>query len=81
MASRLLSSLVAGSLILSSSVATAQVLEPAADTTLGSRGESRLGEGGDVDAVTAIIFGLIIFTIAIWVNRDGQEVEPPPTSP
>jgi hypothetical protein len=84
MASKLLASLVAGSLVFSSSVAVAQVgapaLEPAAETGLGTNGESAL-RGGRSDAVTAIIFGLIIFVIAIWVNRSDEDPEPPPTSP
>jgi|GEM_PF-3170773 len=79
MRSKLLSSLVAGSLVLSSSVAMAQStgapLEPAGETSLGSNGESRLGEGGDIDASTAVLFGLVIFLIAIWVNRGGDEEE------
>lgn len=76
MRSKLLTSLVAGSLIFSSSVAMAQstgaALEPASEASLGSNGESRL-DGGDVDATTAIIFGLIIFIIAIWVGRSGDD--------
>ena len=86
MRSKLLSSLVAGSLVFSSSVAMAQstgaALEPASEASLGSNGESRLA-GGDVDATTAVIFGLIIFVIAIWVGRSGNEDEDIglPTSP
>lgn len=78
MASKLLSSLVAGSLVLSSSVAAAQAtgapLDPATEASLGSNGESRLA-GGDPDATTAIIFGLIIFVIAIWVGRGGNDTD------
>lgn len=87
MASKLLTSLIAGSLILSSSVAAAQVgapVQPAPETSLGSNGESRLGEGGDIDATTAILFGLIVFVIAVFVGRGGNDPEPPvgnPTSP
>ena len=78
MASKLLNSLVAGSLILSSSVAAAQAApEPATEQSLGQNGESALGEGGSVDAVTAIIFGLIVFVIAIWVSRGDEEPESP----
>lgn len=88
MASKLLTSLVAGSLVLSSSVAAAQTtgapLDPAEETTLGSNGESAL-VGGDPEAVTAIIFGLIVICIAIWVNRGGDEDDDggvgTPTSP
>ena len=77
MASTLLKSLVAGSLMLSSSVATAQAtsapsIEPAADATLGSNGESAL-RGNRQDAITAIIFGLIVFVIAVWVGRHGGD--------
>lgn len=76
MASKLLSTLVAGSLVFSSSFAAAQVAEaplaPAAETSLGANGESRL-RGGDPDATMAIIFGLIVFAIAIWIGRDDDE--------
>jgi hypothetical protein len=87
MASKLLASLVAGSLILSPSLVAAQTggaaLEPAAETGLGSKGESRLGEGGDVDTVTAILFGLIVFAIAVWVSGqdDDSTAVGTPTSP
>lgn len=81
MASKLLASLVAGSLMVSSSMAAAQVagpsLEPATEAGLGSNGESQLRGGGRPDAVTAIIFGLIVFVIAIWINRGGEENETP----
>lgn len=82
MASKLLSSLVAGSLILSSSVASAQAaggaLEPATESRLGTQGESQL-RGGDPEVTTAVIFALIVFVIAIWINRDDNEVEVPPS--
>ena len=85
MASKLLASLVAGSLVFSSSVAAAQVAapapEPAVETELGTNGESAAHGGGHSDTATAIIFGLIVFLIAIWVNRSGEDPEPPPTSP
>jgi hypothetical protein len=85
MASKLLTSLVAGSLVFSSSIAAAQVgapaLDPAAETGLGSNGESRLGEGGDPEATTAIIFGLIVFIIAIWVATSGGDGAETPGSP
>ena len=85
MASKLLASVIAGSLIVSSSMAAAQVgapaLEPATEATLGSNGESRFLDD-DSDAITAIIFGLIIFTIAVWIGRDNDpDIAPPPTSP
>ena len=77
MASKLLTSLVAGTLILSSSVAAAQTAPaPATEPSLGQNGESALGEGGSVDAVTAVIFGLIIFVIAIWVGRSDEPDSP-----
>jgi hypothetical protein len=81
----LLASVIAGSLIASSSMAAAQVgapaLEPATEAALGSNGESAL-RGGRSDAITAIIFGLIIFTIAVWVGRDNDpDIAPPPASP
>jgi hypothetical protein len=66
---------------LSSSVAVAQSapLDPAGETSLGSNGESRLSDG---DSTTAIIFGLIVFIIAIWVGRsDDVEDIGDPISP
>ena len=76
MASKLLSALVAGSLVFSSSIAAAQVADapiaPASETSLGDSGESRL-RGGRSDATTAIVFALIVFTIAIWIGRDNEE--------
>jgi len=82
MASKLLSTLVAGSLVFSSSIAAAQTtsapLQPASEASLGDNGESQL-RGGRVDATTAIIFGLIIFVIAVWVGRgggDGDDLTP-----
>ena len=84
MASTLFKSLVAGSLVMSSAVATAQStrapIQPAADTALGTQGESELqGESGRHGnrggAMTAIIFGLIIVIIAIWIggNKNGDD--------
>ncbi|HYJ30514.1 MAG TPA: hypothetical protein VEW25_09260 [Allosphingosinicella sp.] len=76
MRSKLLSSLVAGSLVFSSSVAIAQPSDSSLDP---------VSENGDDDSetATAIIFGLIVFMIAIWVGRDGGEDEDIglPTSP
>ena len=80
MASKLLSGLVAGALLLSSTAVVSQTApEPAVDSSLGSQGESAL-TGGNPEAVTAIIFGLIVIVIAIWVNRDNGG-EPEPESP
>ena len=78
MASKLLSTLVAGSLVFSSSIAAAQVADapiaPAAETSLGDSGESRLTDDR-ADATMAIMFALIVFAIAIWIGRDNNEDE------
>jgi hypothetical protein len=66
MRSKLLSSLVAGSLIFSSS--TIAIAQPYDSTDSVSESSD-----DDSDATLGIIFGLIVFGIAIWVGRDGGD--------
>lgn len=72
MRSKLLSALVAGALITSSSVAAAQLApEPARDSELGTGGESALrgsGSGG-----LAIFLLLIVVTLAIFMGRGNED--------
>ena len=68
MRSKLLSSLIAGSLVFSSTIAVAQPAGSSYDTMTENSDD-------DSDTTLAVIFGLVVFAIAIWVGRGGDDDE------
>jgi hypothetical protein len=76
-----LTSMVAGALLLASTASAAEATrpvgapEPAAEATLGKKGESAMFTP-EIDTAIGVIFALFVITILIWAMKGDGEEEP-----